>query len=235
MVTRIQNTQQPIEGVTGYVDQLITSIVAATPNIIAALIILLIGWIVGRIVGGIVTRLADRAEIDKMVLSTPIGNILGGTERAVSRSFGKLAKWFIYALTILAAADVLAINLLSQWISEAVSYLPSLIGGILITVLGFILADFIADAVHRTKSATKTRYTGMISSAIRIFLYFIVTVIGLDTMGVDVTILNIFATALAWGLAAGIGLAIAIAFGWGGKDYVKNNINRWVDKTKHQE
>ena len=235
MVTRIQNTQQPVEGVTTYVDQLITSIVGAAPNIIAALVILLIGWIVGRIIGGIVTRLADRAGIDSMVLSTPIGSLLGGTERAVSRSFGKLAKWFIYALTILAAADVLAINLLSQWISQAVSYMPSFIGGLLIIVLGFILADFIADAVQRTETATRTGYTNIISSAIRIFLYFIVTVIGLDTIGVEVQILNIFATALAWGLAAGIGLAIAIAFGWGGKDYVNNNINDWVHDMKHQE
>jgi small-conductance mechanosensitive channel len=234
MVTRVQNTQQPVQGVSDYVTQVTTSVVAALPNIIAAVIILLIGWIAGRIIGSIVSRLANRMELDRMVLSTPIGKILGGTERAVSKAFGKLAKWFIYALTILAAADVLSINLLSEWISQAVTYLPSFIGGILVIVLGFILADFIADAVKRTESVTNTTYTEIIASFIRLFLYFIVTVIGLETIGVDVGILKTFATALAWGLAAGIGLAIAIAFGWGGKDYVKNNIQDWVHKTKKE-
>lgn len=235
MVTRVQNTQQAVEGISGYVTQLSTSVVAALPEIIAAVIILFIGWIAGIIIGRIISNIANRTEIDRMVLSTPIGNLLGGTEKAVSGAFGKLAKWFIYALTVLAAADVLQITLLSEWISQALIYLPSFIGGTLIIVLGFILADFIADTVKTTESVTGTGYTKTISSMIRIFLYFIVTVIGLDTIGIDVGILNTFATALAFGLAAGIGLAIAIAFGWGGKSYVEENISDWVKNMRPED
>jgi len=47
-------------------------------------------------------------------------------------------------------------------------------------------------------------------------------------MGVDVQILNTFAQAAAWGLAAGIALAIGIAFGLGGRDYVATNIGDWL-------
>ena len=73
-------------------------------------------------VAKVVRAVADRVETDRMVLETPIGRLLGGTEAAVSNAFGTLAKWFVYALAILAAANVLAISLLSEWISTAVSY-----------------------------------------------------------------------------------------------------------------
>lgn len=219
---------------TEYVQQLIDMVIAATPRILGALLILIIGWIVGRFFGGLVSRLADRFELDSAIQRTPIGSMLGGTEQAIARTLGKITKWFIYALAILAAADVLAISLLSQWLSQAVSYLPSFVGGLLIILLGFVVADFIADAIRRTEAATQFNYTGLFANAVRFFLYFIVLVIGLQTMGVAVGILYTFARALSWGLALGIGLAIAIAFGWGGKDYVRDNIDRWTDKAKEK-
>jgi phage-related holin len=202
------------------------------PRLIGAIIILLIGWVIGRIVGGVVTRLADRVELDRMVLDTPLGSMLGGTERAVSKAFGTLARWFIYALAILSAADVLAIAVLSEWIERAVSYLPAFIAGLLIIVLGFVVADFIGDAIMRTQAATRTQYTKWFATGVQMFLYFVAVVVGLDTMGVDVEILYVFARALAWGLAVAIALGAGLAFGLGAQDYVEKNVSRWMQSGK---
>lgn len=215
-----------------FVDQLLTDIVAVAPRIAGALIILLIGWVVGRVLGSVVRRLVDGAGIDRQVLRTPLGGALGGTERAVSDAMGKVAAYFVYALAILAAADALAVDMLSLWISEAVSYLPAFVAGALIIVLGFVLADFLGDIIANTESMTDTGYTDLFANGVRMFLYFVVTVIGLGTMGVDVAILNTFATALAGGLAVGVALAIGIAFGLGGRDYVAENIAGWMSRGR---
>lgn len=216
-------------------DQVIQAIGAAitfVPRLIGALLILLIGWIIGRALGGVVSRLVDKVELDRMVLDTPLGDILGGTERAVSRAFGTLTRWFVYALAILAAADVLAIAILSEWINTAVSYLPAFVAGLLVIILGFVVADFIGDAIMRTQAATDTRYTSWFATGVQLFLYFIVVVIGLDTMGIDVDILFVFARALAWGFAVAIALGLGIAFGLGGKEYVEENIDQWARRGK---
>ncbi|WP_225332947.1 mechanosensitive ion channel family protein [Halomicrobium urmianum] len=210
----------------------IGDVLAFLPRLIGAIIILLVGWIIGRVVSGIVERLVDAARVDEMVLDTPLGQMLGGTQRAVSRAFGTLAKWFVYALAILTAADVLAIQILSQWINRAVSYLPAFVAGLLIIVLGFVVADFVGDAITRTRAATQSNYTQLFATGTRLFLYFIVIVIGLDTMGVDVSILYVFARALAWGLAAAIAIGVGVALGWGGKDFVAENIDRWARSGK---
>ena len=47
-------------------------------------------------------------------------------------------------------------------------------------------------------------------------------------MKIDVEILYIFAEALAWGVAIGIGVGLGIALGWGMKDAVAKNANKWI-------
>ncbi|PSP27593.1 hypothetical protein BRC65_04905 [Halobacteriales archaeon QH_2_65_14] len=212
----------------------IDDVIAFLPRLIGALIILIIGWILGRVLGGIVERLVDAVELDRLVLDTPLGRALGGTERAVSHAFGLITRWFVYALAILAAVDILAISTLSEWINDAVSYLPAFVAGLLILVLGFVVADFIGDIIVRTGTSIRSMYREWVATAVQVFLYFVVVVIALDTMGIDVEILFVFARALVWGLAAAIAIAIGIAFGLGGQDYVENNIGRWTREGKSE-
>lgn len=224
--TALQQVQVP-----GFLEETISNIVAFVPRLIGAVIVLLIGWILGVALGKLVKSLTDRVELDKFVMDTPLGQMMGGSQSAVSSTFGKFAKWFVYALAILAAADVLAISLLSEWIQTAVSYLPAFIGGLAVIVLGFVVADFIGDAIMQTRGATQSSYTSWFAAGTRMFLYFTAIVIGLDTMGIDVSILYLFARAIAWGLAAALALGVGISIGWGGHTYVSNNIDRWMGQA----
>ena len=120
------------------------------PQLVGALVILVIGWVVGRVVGGVVRRVADRSTVDRRVAATPLGGALGGTEQAISRSLGRGGAYFVYALALLAAADALAIELLSEWIATAISYIPAFVAGVLVIIIEFILTDFVADVAAGT-------------------------------------------------------------------------------------
>lgn len=214
--------------------EIIASFLSALPDLIGAATILIIGWITGRAVGSFVRRAVDRSSLDDKISTTPIAKLMGDSEKAISKASGKVTKWFIYLAAILAATNILSIPLLSQWISVVLTYIPVLVAGLLTILIGFIIADFIGDFISRTEAFTQTQLTEWLADGVRIFLYFTVTVIGLDTMGLDVTLLYIFARALAWGLAAGIGLAIAIGFGWGSKDYIAENIGEWRKRADEE-
>lgn len=215
-----------------FLEETLANMIAFVPRLIGAILILLIGWLIGRIVGRLVRRIADIVEIDRATMRTPLGDMLGGTEESVSRAFGTVAAWYIYFLAILAATNVLGIAILSEWMDAAVSYLPAFIAGLIIIVLGFILADFLGNAIERTATATQDRTASMFADGTRIFLYFLVIVIGLDTMGVDVGILYIFAGAAAFGLALAIAIGVGLAIGLGGREYVDENIGRWMRSAK---
>ncbi|WP_336361904.1 mechanosensitive ion channel family protein [Halalkalicoccus salilacus] len=220
-----------LDQIPDFLGQVISDLLLLIPRLIGALIILLIGWFIGRIVARVVSTIADRTEIDRRTMKTPIGNLLGGTEQSISNAFGKVAAYYIYFLAILAAADALQIPLLSQWIANAASYLPAFIAGLLIIVVGFIVADFVGDAIERSASTTGSRVGSLLASGVQVFLYFIVIVVGLDTMQIDVEILYIFASAVAGGLGLALAIGLGIALGLGGRDYVAENIDDWAGKA----
>ena len=221
----------PLQAIPNFLQQTIASIIAFLPRLISALIILIIGWIIGAAIGKAVKSIAQRGSLDQHVRGTPLGRVAGSSQNPVATLLGKIAAWFIYVLAIIAAADALAIPILSQWLTRALSYLPSFIAGLLIIVFGFIIADVIADVIQRSEMSS---YTRMFADAVKVFLYFNFIVIGLATMGIEVQILYFFARAFAWGLAIAIGLGVGIAFGWGGKDYVSNNMDRWTGQAKNK-
>jgi small-conductance mechanosensitive channel len=207
--------------------------VAFVPRLLAAIVILLVGWLLGRLLARAVGSLLNRVELDRAVLETPLGAMLGGSERAVLTAFGTLSAWFVYALAVLAAANVFAIALLSEWLSVAVSYLPSFVAGLLVIVVGFVVADFIGDTIGRTRAATETAYTGAFANGTRVFLYITAVVIGLSTMGIDVSLLFTVAQALAWGIAAAIAIGVGGMFALGGRDYVASHIDDWARSSSH--
>lgn len=223
-----------VGGVPDFLQQTIASIIAFLPRLLAAIVVLVIGWIIGVAVAAVIRRIADEAHLDRYLGDTPLGRMMrdSKSDDPVARFLAGLGKWFVIALSILAAADVLAIPILSQWIQAAVSYLPAFVAGLLVIVIGFIVADFIGDMVSRTQAATETPYTSWFATGTRLFLYFTTIVIGLDTMGIDVSILFVFARALAWGLAAALAIGVGLAVGWGGHDYVAENVGRWMGQAK---
>lgn len=221
-----------LDNVPGFLQNVISNVVAFLPRLVGALVILLIGWAIGAALGRLVRRVADGIGIDRRARDTPLGRLGGGAEDPVSKFLGKLSAWFVYALAILTAADALAIPVLSQWISTAVSYLPAFIAGLVVIIGGFVVADFIADTIRGTGATTGGAYTSWFATGARMFLYFMAITIGLQTMGVQVGILYVFARAAAWGTAAAIAIGAGIALGWGGHGYVAENIGRWMGQAK---
>lgn len=214
-----------------FLQQTISQLIAFVPRLIGALVILVLGWIVGRVVAAVIRRAGDAADIDRRARNTPISQI---TDGGLSSVLGKIAAYYIYAVAILAAANALAIPLLSQWISRAISYLPALIAGLLVILFGFLVADFVADVIQRSSATTGVEYAGAFATGVRFFLYFIVITIGLDTMGIQVELLYVFARAIAYGLGAALAIGLGLALGLGGRGYVADNIDDWAGRASRQ-
>ena len=223
-----------VDSVAGWIEDLIDAVITFLPRLVGALLILVVGWIVGVVVAAAIKRAGEATQLDHYTRNTPIGRTLSGadSDAPVAGLLGAIGKWFIIALAVLAAADVLAIPVLSEWIQTAVAYIPAFIAGLLIIVLGFVVADFVGDMISNTEAATQTAYTDWFAAGVRVFLYFTVVVVGLDTMGIDVELLYIFAQAIAWGLAAALALGVGIALGWGGHGYVADHLGRWMGQAK---
>ncbi|MDR1993390.1 MAG: hypothetical protein LBQ98_07865 [Nitrososphaerota archaeon] len=130
-------------------DGFFTTIASALPGIIGAIVIVAIGVIVGWFVGKIVNRIVDRT-VERNFDRSEIGRTLKGSGFDLSNFVGGLLYAFIIVLSITIAVGLLDIpGAAGTFIAQIAAYLPRLIGGILVIVLGIVLVDFLAQLVGR--------------------------------------------------------------------------------------
>jgi small-conductance mechanosensitive channel len=199
-------------------------IAAALPNVIAALILLGIGYVIGKVVGWVVTKVIQKTNLD-----TTMGNTgLGRTIQRSGWTFGKViataAKWFVYLFFIAAAVDVLQFTQLSEAVTAIWTWLPNLVAFIIILAIGTIIAEFIGnwlqnELVHRGISGGKLM--GLIARGV---LYAIVFVIAIAQLQIGSEILNTVVAAFAWGIAAALAIGVGVGLAYALREFMPSLI-----------
>src|SRR5919199_3431631 len=120
------------------------------PQLIGAIIILIMGYIVARILQAVVARVLQAVGFDRWMEH---GGIKQFFDRAQTREtpatvLGKLVFWLVFIIAITMAADALGIRQVSQVLAQLIAYIPSIIAAILIMVLAALLANFLASVVR---------------------------------------------------------------------------------------
>lgn len=213
----------------------ISNVVSFIPQLISALIVLIVGWIIGRLLGGLVSTVLQKAGLGRFLQDTPLGD--GDGDDRFARVVGKFVKYYIYIFVILTAANILGIQILTQLLSDLLTaltvYAPQLIGGLIVLLVGFWLAEWAGSHVADTDRRRLTDYAGV---GLKIFIYYIAITMALQTAGFEASILNnlfyIIMTALFGALAIAFIIAAGVGGALGSKDYIADNIAGWVESAK---
>jgi small-conductance mechanosensitive channel len=199
---------------------------AFIPQLIGAIVILVVGYIGAKILQAVVARVLKAVGFDGWMER---GGIKQFFDRAQTREtpatvLGKLVFWFVFIITITMAADAMGIQQVSQVLAQLIAYIPSIIAAILILILAALLANFLSGIVRGTTDndilANIARY------AIIVYAVFA----ALTELGIAVQL-----TAPTFLILLGaVALAAAIAFGWGGRDVAKDLIERYYDRSDEE-
>jgi len=211
-------TTQSVGSMSDALTQMAYSVIAYLPNIVGAIIILIIGWIVGRILGSVISKILDKIGVDDALLKTSIGKAIEQSGTSVVRFFDLIVRWFIYLIAIVAAANVLQLAFLTTLFQNIVLYLPHIAMFLIILIAGFILVDYFADILAVWGKTQDIEFLGLIIMIMRVFLYFIVIMLALSQLLIDLTIIYTFITPVAWGVGIGLGAGIAIFLWFGLRD-----------------
>jgi len=209
---------QSVSSISDALMQMVYSVIAYIPNLIAAIIILIIGWIVGRILGKVISGILDKIGVDDALLKTSVGKAIEQSGTSVVTFFDIIVRWFIYLIAIVAAANVLGLEFLTTLFQNIVVYLPHIAMFLIILIAGFILVDYFADLLAVWGKTQNIEFLGVIIMLLRVFFYFIILILALSQLLIDLTIIYTFVTPIAWGVGIGLGAGIAIFLGFGLKD-----------------
>ena len=126
----------------------------------------------------------------------------------------------------MAAVSVLNIPVFTNFVNQIVLYIPNLIAGILILVVGLIGINYIMDWVKGMLKKQKVAFANIITMGLQALLSLVVIVIALDQLQIDTQIIYTFLVPLAWGVAIGAAIALGVAFGVGGIDVVRDYLRK---------
>jgi hypothetical protein len=191
------------------------TVLDAIPRVLAAAIVLGIAWFVGRWVRGLIEQILPSLGFDRAL--TGIGGFAPGLRP--SRVIGGVALTAIMLFSAVEAARLLDFDAVSLMLVEVTELGGRVIFGAVIIVVGVVLARILTRLVGQTIG--ESGLPSLLKYAIIAFS----AAIGLRFMGLANEIVI-----LAFGLILGAGaVAVALAFGLGGREPAQRLLSRWLD------
>lgn len=125
------------------------NIMSAVPNIVGALLILLVGWIITSLLVLVLKRILKLLKADKWTEAINKKLLSGRTTLKfdVSKVVLLFVKWIMFLVFLIAAADVMQWEIVSQEVGNLLRYLPRLFSAIALFMVGLYIADFIKKAI----------------------------------------------------------------------------------------
>lgn len=132
----------------------------------------------------------------------------------------------ILVIAIMLVATITAVDILQiEALKEVVAFISLLAGQVLIGVIIFGVGLYFANLVFRLIVNSGTQQAQFLAQVARIAIIVLVAAMALERIGIAPNIVN-----LAFGLlTGGIAVAIALAFGLGGREAAGNALQRWLD------
>jgi small-conductance mechanosensitive channel len=192
--------------------------VSYIPQLIGALVILIVGYIIAKALQAIVGRVLQAVGFDSWMERGGIKQFFdrAQTNQTPHSILGLLVFWFVFIIAITMAADALGIPQVSAVLGQLIAYIPSIIAAILILILAALLANFLAGIVRGATGSD------MLSSIARYAIIVYAVFAALTQLGIAVQLTaNTFLIVLG-----AVALAAAIAFGIGGREVARDILQK---------
>jgi flagellar biosynthesis protein FliQ len=198
------------------------------PRLFLAAALLLGGWLLAKALRFSVVKalralnfhvLTERAGIDGFLQQ-------GGTEKDTTELFG----WIAYALVILASLIVafnsLGLTQVTDLLGRVLLFVPRLLVALLVLVFGSYFARFAGNAVHSYCRGAKISDGELLGRFMQYGVMVFVVLLAVDHLDIGGGLIQ--RTFLI--LLGGVVVALALAFGIGGRDRAAALIERWFPR-----
>ena len=198
------------------------------PNLLAAVIILVLGWLIAKLLHFTVVRglklvnfgvLTEKAGMDKFLKR-------GGIRKTTIDILALLVYWLMILITLLIAFNTLGLTVVSDLVSRITQFIPNVIVAILILTIGLYFALFVSESVIAYGKNVGLEDAELLGRLARYSIMVFVVIIALGEMNIGAAIL--YPAFLI--LFGGIVLALALAFGLGGQKWAAGQLDRFFGK-----
>lgn len=194
-----------------------SELTAALPNIIAAIVILFVGYVLANAVKGIVVRLSQQLQVDSAIRATGVDAMVEktGYKLNTGKFLGTVAKWFILIVFFIFALDVLNLSEATAFLTTSVlGYLPHVFVATIILFAAVIIAQFVERVVTAAATAARFKSVTLIAKFAKVAVIVFAILAALN----ELQIANELVQMLFGGMVFALALALGLSFGLGGRD-----------------
>jgi hypothetical protein len=206
--------------------QFMNEIAVALPQIIGALLILLLGWIIARVIKRLSVRGLRLVRFNYLTEKSGIEKFLekGGVKVSSIDLIGTLIYWIIMLVVILATLNSLQLTAASTLFNQIMLYIPNIIVAILILVIGIYFARLVSQIMVTSLKSMGEKTAAMIGTIANYAILVLTVFIILGQLNIAGSIVtNAFII-----LFGALCLALGLAFGLGGKEWASQIIDKYL-------
>lgn len=197
---------------------------ALFPRLLIGAILLLIGWLLARGTQRLVVKLLRLLRFEAAAEHTGVDDFLvrGGVRFTVVTLVGQVFYWSLLLMFTVAVFNVLGLTMGPELMERLARHVPSVVAALAVLVFGSLAARFIGGFVSAYLGNVGVKSSANIGLLVQGTLFAFVAVLALEQLGIAVNLLT-SAFQLAFG---GLCLALALAFGLGGRAWAESILAR---------
>lgn len=213
--------------------QFLNEIATSLPSIIGAIIILIIGWIIAKLLKRGLIKLLYLVKFNFLTEKAGIDKFLsdGGAKLDSVKIIGTLLYWIIMLVVLIATLNSLNLTVASSLFNEIIVYLPNIIVAIVILIIGIYLARMVSQIAKTSLKGMKEKTADLIGQITYISILILTVFVTLSQLKIAAEIVS-SAFIILFGA---ICLALALAFGLGGREKASELLNELMEKGKNEK
>jgi hypothetical protein len=203
---------------------------AFLPNLLAAIVILVVGWLLSKALYWAVVHGLKAIRFNVITEGARLDDFLkkGGIKKSTIEVIGQLVYWLAILVTVLTAFNSLGLTVVSEMFSRIIQFVPNVIVAVLILTIGLYFARFVENVVTAYSLNIGLVDAALIGRLARWSITVFVFIVALGQMNIaDRILYPAFIT-----LLAGVALAFGLAFGLGGQKWAQDQLDKWNKKSK---
>jgi hypothetical protein len=211
-------------------NSIVTQLADFLPKLIAALVLLFFGWLIAKVVRTAVKRVLKLARFDSLAQKTGVEEFLkhGDMQITLAGIISEVCYWLVLLIVLVTVSSSLGLTAVADLFHRIALYLPNIIVAVLIIIFGTLLARFINRMLFAWLRNLGVEGALTISTVSEYGVQVFAIFVALEQLAIGTQLL----TAAFTILFGAICLALALAFGIGGRDWAARVIDRWSSSKK---
>ncbi len=223
-----------LDTVTKSFNSVVSTFINFIPSLISGVVLIILGLIIAAIIRSIVNKVLQSLNFDALADRVGIGRFVEatGVNADPIKIISSLVYWLVFLIFLNSALIAMHITAFSQILNALYLYIPQVVAAVIILLVGLAAANFLADIIRGLVGLTRTGFQNILADLTKIVIMLFTILAALQQLNIATSLLNILFSGIVIAMALGVGLAVGISFGLGGRDLATQSLTMFLQSIR---